>query len=75
MLINEQGMGRNVLDGKIEQWLADKWQCSIDFEIGDALDKLVMLQLVTENDGLIKAVPIQQGMKNLDKRWDDYFLP
>jgi hypothetical protein len=73
LLINEQGMSREALDNRIEQWLADKWQCSINFEIGDALNKLITLQLVTESDGLIKAVPIRQGMKNLDRRWDDYF--
>ena len=73
LLINEPGMSKEALDNKIEHWLADKWQCNVNFEIGDALNKLVTLNLVTEVDGIIQAVPIQQGLKNLDKRWDDYF--
>jgi len=33
------------LDANIEQWYAQKWQCEINFEIGDALDKLQKLDL------------------------------
>jgi hypothetical protein len=64
---------REELDKKIEHWLAHKWQCSVDFEIDDALNKLLALQLVNETDGQLSVVPIQQGIKNLDQRWDDYY--
>ena len=73
LLINEQPMSREELDNKIEQWLADKWQCEVDFEINDALQKLLTLKLVIETDGQFSAVSIQQGIKNLDQRWDDYY--
>ena len=73
LLHSEQTMTRAELDKKIEQWLADKWRCRVDFEIKDALDKLLVLKLVTETDGQLSAVPIQQGIKNLDQRWDDYY--
>ena len=73
LLSNEQTMTRAELDKKIEQWLADRWQCRVDFEIKDALDKLLVLKLVTETDGQLSAVPIRQGIKNLDQRWDDYY--
>jgi hypothetical protein len=42
---------REELDKKIELWLADKWQCQVDFEINDALNKLLALKLVNETDG------------------------
>jgi len=44
-------MKREELDKKIEHWLADQWQCQVDFEIGDALNKLLALKLVNETDG------------------------
>jgi hypothetical protein len=64
---------REDLDKKIEHWLADKWQCQVDFEINDALNKLLALKLVNETDGQLSVVPIQQGIKNLDQRRDDYY--
>ena len=73
LLSNEQTMNREELDKKIEHWLAEQWQCQVDFEIDDALNKLLALKLVNETDGQLSAVSIQQGTKNLDQRWDDYF--
>lgn len=34
------------LDSTIENWLAERWQCRIDFEIEDALGKLARLDLI-----------------------------
>lgn len=73
LLSNEQPMTKEGLDKKIEHWLTDKWQCQVDFEIDDALNKLIALNLVTEIDGEYSAVSITQGIKNLDQRWDDYY--
>jgi len=73
LLSSEQAMSRPELDKNIEQWLADKWQCRVDFEINDAINKLLALKLVEETNGQLNAVSIQQGIKNLDQRWDDYF--
>ncbi|MCB1732509.1 MAG: hypothetical protein KDI21_18720 [Halieaceae bacterium] len=33
------------LDARIEDWFASKWQCRLDFEIDDALAKLLTLGL------------------------------
>ena len=73
LLSNGQAMNKDDLDKKIESWLSDKWQCQANFEIDDALNKLVTLNLVTETGGRYKAVSITQGIKNLDQRWDDYY--
>lgn len=61
------------LDELIERWLAEKWQCTVDFEIDDALDKLQQLGLVTTKQGLLSAMPLPQALNQLDKRWDNYF--
>jgi hypothetical protein len=46
----------------------------VDFEIDDALNKLQVLELVSESGGRLSAVSIQDGIKALDKRWDDYYV-
>lgn len=43
------------LDQRIEAWLAQHWQCRIDFEIEDALNKLHQLQLAQQSNGLWQA--------------------
>jgi len=72
LLIN-QPLSKAGLDHKIEQWLENKWQCSVDYEIDDALNKLLTLGLVKEDAQKFSAVPIEKGIQNLDQRWDDYF--
>lgn len=64
---------RKQLDKTIEDWLADSWQCHIDFEIDDALNKLLVLSLVSEEDGQLSAISTGQAIKQLDERWDNYF--
>jgi hypothetical protein len=39
------------LDNRIENWLGEKWECRIDFEIADALQKLRRLGLAEESGG------------------------
>jgi hypothetical protein len=73
LLTSKQAMNKAELDQKIEAWLAERWQCRVNFEINDALNKLLALKLVQESDGKLSVVGIQQGIKNLDQRWDDYY--
>ena len=44
------------LDQSIEAWFAQTLQCRIDFEIDDALSKLLRLNLATNNDDQWQAV-------------------
>ena len=68
-------MTRAALDANIENWLLKQWQCAVDFEINDALNKLQVLGLVTDKAGELSAVSIEEGISILDQRWDDYFAP
>ena len=45
------------------------------FDIPDALKKLRELSLVTEADGLLTPVPLQEAISDLDARWDAIFEP
>ncbi|MFK8041625.1 TMEM143 family protein [Congregibacter sp.] len=44
------------LDAVIEEWFAKRWQAHLDFEIADALQKLVSLGLAREDEGLWSAI-------------------
>ena len=61
------------LDKQIEQWFNEQHHCQLDFEIDDALDKLVKLELVNQNNDLYSAVDLANTKQRLDSRWDDYF--
>jgi hypothetical protein len=63
------------LDRKIESWFETKWDCSIDFEVEDALQKLRKLGLAEESDDRLTAVELKRGISLLDQRWDNYFVP
>ncbi|MFM7843416.1 MAG: TMEM143 family protein [Planctomycetota bacterium] len=61
------------LDGAAEEFLAETVGESIDFEIGDALQKLERLQLVEPRlGGRWRAVPLDQAWTQLRSRWNDF---
>ena len=75
LLVSEQPLSKKALDEEIESWMRSNWDCNIDFEIEDALDKLLTLKLVTIQDDKLSAIAINEAILRLDKRWDDYFIP
>ena len=73
LLISPQPLTRDELDQNIENWLFSHWQCEIDFEIGDAIEKLQALKLVQIKNNKLNAININEAIKTLDLRWDNYF--
>lgn len=73
LIQNQQGLSKADLDKTIEQWILKKKNCKLNFEIDDALNKLLVLNLVTEKEGILQAASLSDALTNLDKRWDDYF--
>lgn len=73
LLISDQPLSANNLDKKIEQWFADKYECALDFEMQDALAKLLRLELIREIKGKYQAKPLSKSNKQLDSLWDGYF--
>ena len=68
------GWSSERLDGEIEAFLTRETKVAIDFEVGDALDKLKRLGLVqTGADGVLRAVPIDRALELLDRAWDNLF--
>ncbi len=62
------------LDDLIEHWLEKKYDCEIDFEIEDALDKLVRYKLVFQDaEGTLSVPPLPEALRQVDEIWDNYF--
>lgn len=71
LLRHKEGVDSADLDREVERWLEQKFKISIDFEVSDAVAKLVDLGLVREQDGRVLAVlPPTEGLAQLRKRWD-----
>jgi hypothetical protein len=75
LLISPVALAKAELDRQIESWFEVKWNCSIDFDVGDALQKLHRLGLVAESAGALTALDLKSAIGLLDKRWDNYFVP
>jgi hypothetical protein len=69
----EHGWTSEELDDHVEQELERLVGLQVDFEIGDALDKLVRLKVAREEDGRFFVLPLDQALETLDHAWDNYF--
>ena len=73
LVARAQALTSAELDAAIEQWFRERWQCEINFEIEDGLNKLKEAGLVNCSQDRWSAVSLKEAMQRLDKRWDDYF--
>src|SRR5581483_378577 len=73
-LAGAEGWTHAELDARIEAYLRAEVQLDIDFEIGDAVDKLRRWGIVDlHSDGTLHALPIDQALESLDRSWDGFF--
>jgi len=61
------------LDGMIERALESRAGITVDFEVDDALAKLVRLGLVRVQGSRYLAIPIEAALETLDRAWDNQF--
>lgn len=73
LLTCKQSLDKIHLDKNIEQWFRESYQCELDFEIEDAVQKLEQLNLVKTEGNIYHAIDIEQANQILDKHWDDIF--
>ena len=73
LLTAGEPLTKNALDQRIESWLAERWDCHIDFEIGDALHKLQRLKLITVEKDAWRCVALNDAKQQLDTIWDNFF--
>ena len=69
-----QGWTAEQLDDYVEMWLeGPPVNLKVDFEIGDALEKVERLGVVEKQGSFYKAVSLPTALERLDYRWDNYF--
>ena len=73
LLAAKETLTKKELDDRIENWLAERWDCDIDFEIGDAIDKLQRLELIEVDADHLRCVPLNRAKQQLDTIWDNFF--
>ncbi len=73
LLINPQPLSESELDNAIEQWFSKTHNVELDFEVDDALQKLLRMGLVLEVDGKYQALSLDKAKEGLDKHWDGLF--
>ena len=62
------------LDAQIELFLQQFVEVPVDFEINDAVVKLIRYQVAElAPDGTLRAVPLAECLKRLDQTWDNAF--
>ncbi len=61
---------RASLDQCIENYIYEKYEIPMDFEIDDGLDKLQKSSLLSRFDQLIKTIPLAEANSRLRQQWD-----
>lgn len=71
----EKGVSSDALDSHIEQWFKQTHNCELDFDIPDAIEKLIAMKLVTQQHERYVAIPLTEAVKELDDYWDNIYQP
>jgi hypothetical protein len=70
-----EGLTADALDTQIEQWFKHTHSCELDFDIPDAMEKLIAMKLVTQQHERYVALPLNEAVKELDDYWDNIYQP
>lgn len=71
LLQSKKAMTAHELDAAVEQWFLQHLQCQLDFEIDDALDKLIALDMVRQDQRHYTAVSLDEANSGLSKVLSD----
>lgn len=59
------------IDAAIEQYLSTEFGVNVDFDLEDALQRLIADGIVTEDaDGYLNTLPPREAANHLDAKWD-----
>jgi hypothetical protein len=75
LLISPEAITAEQLDNRIEVWFADKYDFHINFEIEDALKKLLRFGLVKNDGDLYTVTTLEHAQKRLNNEWNRLFEP
>ena len=71
--ISPEAITAEQLDTRIEIWFADKYDFHINFEIEDALNKLMRFGLIKNNGDLYTVTALELAQKRLNNKWNHLF--
>lgn len=74
LLISTTPISKNDLDQQIEDWFSEHWECKLNFEVDDALNKLKRHQLICEENGRLSCLSIETAVTRLNAIWDRCFF-
>jgi Protein of unknown function (DUF3754) len=64
---------KDALDAACEAFLSERMGAAVDFEIQDALGKLLRLDLIAQDGETYRAAACEEALKRLDEAWDGIF--
>ena len=64
---------KGALDKSIERWFATRFDRHFDFDVDDGMAKLKRLGLASGDREDLKAVPLEEALRIMDRAWDAYF--
>ena len=73
LLTNDVSLSEENLDRMIELWFEKNRNCSLDFDIEDAIHKLQRLGLAHKESDLWTVIPLNEATRKLDEIWDGYY--
>ena len=73
--ITAGGMTLATLDSVIESYFLKNLDCALDFDVTDAISKLVDMELVEQNGDVFVARALNDAVKILDDYWDNIYQP
>lgn len=72
-LVNHPTIDTTTLDELIESWIQKTFNCSLDFDVHDALQKLSSIGLAKEQNNQWNVIPLQEALARMDEIWDGIF--
>ena len=63
------------LDSVIESYFLEELDCALDFDVADAINKLVDMELVEQDGDVFVARPLNDAVNTLDDYWDNIYQP
>lgn len=73
LLTSKQPLTAKILDQQVENWFQSSLHHPLDFEVDDALNKLLTLGLASSTANQYSAVSLDKARHLLDEKWDNYF--
>jgi hypothetical protein len=71
---SKEKLDENNLDKLIEKWLKNKHGINVDFEVSDAIKKLIKLNIIEINQkGILSVTDLDESLLRMDQIWDNYF--